>query len=37
MDGAARERVRLANSSYILSSGIRAVEANVLYALAAKA
>jgi ubiquinone/menaquinone biosynthesis C-methylase UbiE len=37
MDTDARERVRAANLSYISSSGTRSVEANVLYALAAKA
>jgi hypothetical protein len=36
MDGDARERVRVANLSYIRSSGIRSVEANVVYAIATK-
>jgi ubiquinone/menaquinone biosynthesis C-methylase UbiE len=37
MDADARERVRVANSTYIRASSIRSVEANVLYALATKA
>jgi ubiquinone/menaquinone biosynthesis C-methylase UbiE len=37
MDADAREHVRLANLSYIRTSGIREVEANVIYALATKA
>ena len=36
MDDAARKRVREANLSYIRASGIRAVEANVIYATAVK-
>ena len=36
MDADARERVRLANLSYMRTSGIRSVEANVIYALATK-
>jgi len=36
MDADARERVRAANLSYIRASGIRSVEANVVYAIAAK-
>ncbi len=36
MDDAARKRVREANLSYIRASGIRAVEANVIYATAIK-
>jgi ubiquinone/menaquinone biosynthesis C-methylase UbiE len=36
MDADARERVRAANLSYIRSSGIRSVEANVVYAIATK-
>jgi hypothetical protein len=34
MDGHAREHVRLANLNYIRTSGIRSVEANVIYAVA---
>jgi ubiquinone/menaquinone biosynthesis C-methylase UbiE len=37
LDFAARERVRQANLDYIRRSGIRAVEANVVYAIANKA
>ena len=36
LDPAARERVRLANWDYIERSGIRAVEANVVYAVATR-
>lgn len=36
LDPAARERVRLANLEYIRRSGIRSVEANVVYATAAR-
>ena len=36
MDAGARDRVRAANLSYIRSSGIRSVEANVVYAIATK-
>jgi hypothetical protein len=36
MDNAAHEHVREANLSYIRTSGIRAVEANVIYATAVK-
>lgn len=36
MDAGARERVRAANLSYMRSSGIRSVEANVVYAIATK-
>jgi len=36
MDPAARERVREANFDYIRTSGIRSVEANVIYAIARK-
>ena len=36
LDPAARERVRLANWDYIQKSGIRAVEANVVYAVATR-
>jgi len=36
LDAAARERVRAANLNYIRNSGVRAVEANVVYAIAAK-
>src|SRR5262245_26626433 len=36
LDAAARERVRLANWEYVQRSGIRAVEANVVYAVASK-
>jgi SAM-dependent methyltransferase len=37
LDPAARERVRRANLDYVRRSGIRAVEANVVYAIAKKA
>jgi hypothetical protein len=37
LDSAARERVRQANLDYIRRSGLRAVEANVVYAIANKA
>ena len=36
LDDAQRERVRAANLDYIRRSGIDAVEANVVYAIAAK-
>ncbi len=36
MDADARERVRLANLNYIRTTGIRSVEANVIYAVATK-
>lgn len=36
LDPAARERVRDANLSYIRASGIRSVEANVVFAIACK-
>ena len=36
MDADARERVRTANLNYIRSSGIRSVEANVVYAIATR-
>jgi ubiquinone/menaquinone biosynthesis C-methylase UbiE len=36
MDPDARDRVRAANLSYVRSSGIRSVEANVVYAIATK-
>jgi hypothetical protein len=36
MDADARERVRAANLNYIQTSGIRSVEANVVYAIASK-
>ena len=36
LDAAARDRVRAANLEYIRSSGIKAVEANVVYAVADK-
>jgi hypothetical protein len=36
LDATARERVRAANLSYIRNSGVRSVEANVVYAIAAK-
>jgi ubiquinone/menaquinone biosynthesis C-methylase UbiE len=36
MDAHAREHVRLANLNYIRTSGIRSVEANVIYAIATK-
>ena len=36
LDAPARERVRMANLSYIRRSGVRSVEANVVYALATK-
>ena len=36
LDAAARERVRSANLEYIQGSGVRAVEANVVYAVARK-
>jgi hypothetical protein len=36
LDAAAREHVRAANLSFIRNSGIRQVEANVLYAIATK-
>ena len=36
LDAAARERVRHANLDYVRRSGIRAVETNVVYAVAAK-
>jgi hypothetical protein len=36
LDSAARERVRAANLDYVRSSGIRSVEANVVYAVAVK-
>ena len=36
LDPHAREEVRVANLSYILQSGIRSVEANVVYAVATK-
>ena len=36
MDAGARQRVHAANLSYIRSSGIRSVEANVVYAIATK-
>ena len=36
MDADARERVRAANLNYICSSGIRSVEANLVYAIATK-
>jgi hypothetical protein len=37
LDDAAREQVRTANLNYVLHSGIRSVEANVVYAVATKA
>jgi hypothetical protein len=37
MDADTRERVRVANLSYIRTSGISSVEANVIYAIATKA
>jgi len=37
LDVSARERVRTANLNFIRESGIRAVEANVVYAVATKA
>ena len=37
LEAAARERVRLANLDYVRRSGLRAVEANVVYAVARKA
>jgi ubiquinone/menaquinone biosynthesis C-methylase UbiE len=36
MDAEARERVRAANLNYVRTSGIRSVEANVVYAIAVK-
>ena len=36
MDADAQDRVRAANLNYIRSSGIRSVEANVVYAIATK-
>ena len=36
LDASARERVRIANLNYIRDSGIRSVEANVVYAVATK-
>lgn len=36
LDAAARERVRIANLDYIRRSGVRSVEANVVYAIATK-
>jgi hypothetical protein len=36
LDPVARERVRLANREHIQRSGIRAVEANVVYAIATR-
>ena len=36
LDAAARDHVRAANTAYILRSGLREVEANVVYALARK-
>lgn len=36
LDASARERVRMANLSFIRQSGIRSVEANVVYAVATK-
>jgi len=36
LDATARERVRAANLSYIRNSGVRSVEANVVYAIATK-
>ena len=36
LDAAARERVHAVNLSYIRESGIRSVEANVVYAIATK-
>jgi ubiquinone/menaquinone biosynthesis C-methylase UbiE len=37
LDAAAKERVREANLSFVRESGLRAVEANVVYAIATKA
>jgi hypothetical protein len=37
LDDEGRERVRLANLDYVRRSGVRAVEANVVYAIATKA
>jgi hypothetical protein len=36
LDASARERVHAVNLSYIRESGIRSVEANVVYAIASK-
>jgi SAM-dependent methyltransferase len=36
LDAAARDRVRLANWAYVERSGVRAVEANVVYAIATR-
>jgi hypothetical protein len=37
LDATARERVRIANLDFIRESGLRSVEANVVYAVATKA